>query len=55
MFWGWSRRTAATILSHVPAVNAPGLNQVVAAVSQVADQLQATNKLELPKLTPEPT
>jgi len=41
-FWGWSRRTAATILSHVPAVNAPGLNQVVAAVSQVANQLQAT-------------
>jgi len=43
-FWGWSRRTAATILSHVPAVNAPGLNQVVAAVSQVANQLQATEQ-----------
>ena len=43
-FWGWSRRTAAAIFSHAPAVNAPGLNQVVAAVSQVANQLQATEQ-----------
>jgi len=27
-FWGWSRRTAAAIFSHAPAVNAPGLNQL---------------------------
>jgi len=43
-FWGWARRTATTILSYVPSVNAPGLIQVVAAVSQVADQLQATEQ-----------
>jgi len=39
-FWGWSHRTASTIFSHLPSVNAPGLNQVTAAVSQVANQLQ---------------
>jgi len=38
-FWGWWRCTASAIFSHVPAVNAPGLNQVVAAVSQVTNQL----------------
>jgi len=48
-FWGWSRRTAATILSHVLAVNAPGLNQVVAAASQVANQLQATEQTRVAK------
>jgi len=41
-FWGWLRRTASAIFSHVPAVNAPGLNQVAAAVSQFANQLQTT-------------
>jgi len=40
--WGWSHRTASTIFSHLPSVNAPGLNQVAAAVSQVATQLQTT-------------
>jgi len=35
--------------SHVPAVNAPGLNQVVAAVSQVANQLQATEQTRVAK------
>jgi len=39
-FWGWSRRTASAIFSHVPAVNAPGLNLVATVVSQVANQLQ---------------
>ena len=43
-FWGWSSRTAAAIFSHVPAVNAPGLNQVVATVLQVANHLQATEQ-----------
>jgi len=43
-FWGWPRCTAAAIFSHAPAVNAPGLNQVVATVSQVANQLQATEQ-----------
>jgi len=46
-FWGWSRRTASAIFSHVPAVNAPGLNQVAAAVSQVANQLQTTEKARI--------
>jgi len=48
-FWGWARRAATTILSHVPSVNAPGLNQVVAAVSQVANQLQATEQTRVAK------
>jgi len=43
-FWGWLRRTASAIFSHVPAVNAPGLNQVAATVSQVANQLQTTEQ-----------
>jgi len=43
-FWGWSRRTASAIFSHVPAVNAPGLNQIAAAVSQVANQIQTTEQ-----------
>jgi len=41
-FWGWARRTASAIFSRLPSVNAPGLNQVAAAVSQVATQLQTT-------------
>jgi len=48
-FWGWSRRTATTIFSHVPAANAPGLNQVVAVVSQVANQLQTTEQTRVAK------
>jgi len=48
-FWGWSRCTVAAIFSHAPAVNAPGLNQVVAAVSQVANQLQATEQTRVAK------
>jgi len=44
-FWGWARHTASAIFSHVPAVNAPGLNQVAAAVSQVATQLQNTEQV----------
>jgi len=51
-FWGWSRHTAAAIFSHAPAVNAPGPNQVVAAVSQVS---KPRNKPESLKPTPEPT
>jgi len=48
-FWGWSRRTASAIFSHVTAVNAPGLNQVAVAVSQVANQLQTTEQAHIDK------
>jgi len=43
-FWGWLCRTESAIFSHVPTVNAPGLNQVAAPVSQVANQLHTTEQ-----------
>jgi len=50
-FWGWPRRTAATIFSHLPSVNVPGLNQVATAVSQVATQLQTTKQARVNEAT----
>jgi len=46
-FWGWARRTASAIFSHVPAVNAPGLNQVAVAVSQVTTHLQNIKQVRI--------
>jgi len=50
-FWAWARRTVTVLLSHLPSVNAPGLNQVAAAVSQVATQLQSTEQVRIDEAT----
>jgi len=50
-FWGWSHHTAATLLSHLPSVNGPGLNQVVTDVSRVARQLQDTEQARVDEAT----
>jgi len=45
--WAWARRTASALLGHLPSVNAPGLNQVAAAVTQVANQLHTTEQVRI--------